>query len=98
MPSDNTYLFRGKVWVYRSWHMVSLPEDVSVGLKKLYRGLTAGFGSLPVEATIGDTTWQTSIFPEDRTGPFMLPLKLLVRKQERFGEGDTITFQVHIIA
>ena len=49
-----------------------------------------GFGSVPVEATIGRTHWRTSLFPSKSAGGFMLPLKAAVRRAEGFGEGDSV--------
>ena len=74
-----------KVWLYpgaAAWYFVSVPKSKSATLKKAFLGLTAGFGSLPVTATIGQTTWKTSIFPESKSGCYMLPLKASVRKKE----------------
>lgn len=97
MSTKTIYTFKSRVWQLRSWYMVSLPKDKSDGLKKLYRGLTGGFGSLPVQATIGKTSWKTSMFPEDRSGPFMLPLKKAVRSAEQFTRGDTITYTIEVL-
>jgi hypothetical protein len=62
----------------------------------MYKGLTKGWGSLPVEVTIGKTTWKTSIFPDSKSGTFILPIKAVVRKKEEVYEGDarTIVFSV----
>lgn len=100
MPSSTLFTFKGKVWVWPgegAWYMVNLPKDKSNGIRKLFQGLTGGFGSLPVKATIGLTTWRTSIFPESKNGAYMLPLKKLVRKNEKIHEGDMITFSLQIM-
>ena len=41
---------------------------------------THGFGSVRVEATIGGSTWRTSIFPSDDA--YILPIKKAVREAE----------------
>ncbi|MBI5038013.1 MAG: DUF1905 domain-containing protein [Candidatus Kerfeldbacteria bacterium] len=100
MTSNTIYKFKGKVWVWQgegAWHFVSLPKDKSTGIRKLYHGLTGGFGSLPVKVTIGKTTWKTSIFPESKAGQYMLPLKKDVRKAENFSEGDVITYKIQVL-
>ena len=48
-----------------------------------------GFGSLKVEATIGGSTFKTSVFPSKSQG-WMLPVKASVRKAEGLGEGDAV--------
>ena len=39
-----------------SFYLVSLPKSDSNEIRNLFDGLTNGFGSLKVEATIGHTT------------------------------------------
>ena len=52
-------------------------------------GMARGFGSLKVTATIGETSWRTSVFPSRETG-WMLPVKAAVRKAEALSEGDEV--------
>ncbi len=47
---------------------------------------------IPVTATIGRSTWQTSLFPQD--GRYIVPVKAQVRNSERLDEGQTVT--VHL--
>ena len=79
-----------------TWHFLSLggePAEVlaATALMRRLEGLGRGFGSLRVRATIGDTTWQTSVFPqksEDGSAEWILPVKAAVRKAEDLAEGD----------
>ena len=57
-------------------------------MRKL-EGNSRGFGSLKVAATIGGTTFKTSVFPSKETG-WLLPVKAAVRKAEGLAEGDTV--------
>ncbi len=95
-----TYTIKAKVWLYpgesSSWHFLSVPKKESEMIKESFRGLTRGFGSLPVSVTIGKTSWVTSIFPESKSGVYMLPLKVQVRKREGIFEGDTVTVSLKI--
>ena len=88
------YVFRGKVWLYpsevASWHFVTIPKAVSSKIKEKYSGLSKGWGSLPVTACIGKTTWTTSIFPDSKSGTYILPLKASVRKREGIFVDDTV--------
>ena len=45
-----------------------------------------GFGSIPVIVKLGKTEWKTSIFPDSKSGTFLLPLKAQVRKKEEVEE------------
>ncbi len=56
-----------------------------------------GFGSVRVEATIGKTSWKTSIFPDSRSGTYLLPLKASVRRAEDLVDGDEITFALSVV-
>ncbi|KKQ80323.1 MAG: hypothetical protein UT03_C0027G0011 [Candidatus Moranbacteria bacterium GW2011_GWD2_38_7] len=87
-------LYEGKS---RVWHMIFLPKGLSNDLKKFFEGMTSGFGSLPVEVTIGKTTWRTSIFPENKEGAFLLLLKAEVRRKENISAGDTVPFLLKIL-
>lgn len=82
----STYSFTATVWIYpgeqANWHFLTLPKAAGQEIKKTFSGLTRGFGSLPVTATIGNTKWNTSIFPEKTSGSYLLPLKASVRKVE----------------
>lgn len=73
------------------WHFVTIPKDISEEIKSRFGDRTRGWGSLPVSATIGATTWKTSIFPDKKAGAYLLPLKADVRKKEHIGAEDTIS-------
>ncbi len=74
-----------------AWHFIQLPLDLGEELAKIASGsgMRGRWGSLKVEATVGQTTWNTSIFPDD-DGSFLLPVKADVRKAEDVGEGDLV--------
>ena len=54
-----------------------------------------GFGSLKVRATIGDTPFQTSLFPSKELG-WLLPVKASVRKAEAIAEGDAVSVTLEV--
>lgn len=77
--------FEGEVfrWAARldsDWYFVALPVDLSEAVRETqtYR---RGFGGVRVEATIGTSTWRTSVFPQS-DGAYVLPLKRAVRDRE----------------
>ena len=78
------------------WHFLSVAKKQSEEIKKLFAGATRGWGSLPVEVTLGKTSWKTSIFPDKKSGTYLLPLKADVRKKEGVAHGDIVNFVVHI--
>jgi hypothetical protein len=94
-----TYKMKAKVWLYSgmaAWHFITLPQKESAKIKEIFGGVKKGWGSIPVQVTIGNTTWKTSIFPDKKTGAYLLPLKADVRKKEKIFEGDTINFIIEI--
>lgn len=50
-----------------------------------------------VQVRIGKTTWETSIFPDSRSGVYILPLKAKVRRAEGIRAGDTIAFTLDLL-
>jgi hypothetical protein len=94
------YTFKSKVWKYpgmAGWHFASVTKQVSAQIKKSRIGVPRiGWGSIPVTATIGKTKWKSSIFPDKKSGTFLLPLKAEVRKKEKITAGDTFTLTLNI--
>jgi len=93
------YKVKGEVWLWPGdtpWHFVNVGKKQSEEISKLYGKKRRGFGSLPVLVTVGKTSWKTSIFPEKKSGTYLLPLKVDVRKKESITDGDTITFSLEI--
>ena len=83
-----------------SWHFVTI-EGVAAEairatalIRRLEGGQRRGWGSIRVSATIGDTNWQTSVFPSRENGGYLLPVKATVRKAEGLAAGDEVT--VHL--
>jgi len=57
--------------------------------RRLELGKRRGFGSVKVTAQIGDTRWQTSLFPQ-KSGGWFLPVKKPVRLAEGLDFGAEI--------
>ena len=79
-----------------SWFFVVLSGDVVGDIHYAAMGRTGGFGSVKVRATIGETTWETSLFPSKEAGGFVLPVKAAVRKAEGLAEGDAVALSLRI--
>ncbi len=75
-----------------AWRFVNVDKKLSADLKEKYAKKTRGFGSLRVTATIGKTSWKTSIFPDKQSGTYLLPLKAAVRRAEGIDDDDTVAF------
>jgi hypothetical protein len=90
--------FTAELWLHEggSWHFVSVPLDLSDDIKAEYGGMAGGFGSLRVEATIGGSTWRTSVFPS-KTGEYVLPVKQQVRRAEQIQDGDAVEVSLRVL-
>ena len=86
------YEFSAPLWQWMArrdeWFFVSVPEGMSDEIAARSDGLSGGFNSVPVQVTIGRTSWRTSIFPGG-DGRYSLPLKRSVRIAESI-ERDSI--------
>jgi Domain of unknown function (DUF1905) len=96
-----SYVMTEKIWLYTggmaAWHFITLTKKVGQEIKEAYGKSARGFGSLPVEVTIGKTVWKTSIFPDKRVGSYLLPIKAQVRKQEGIEAGDLVKFSIVLL-
>jgi hypothetical protein len=79
------------------WHFLSVPEDVSDDIEAEYGHRAGGFGSVKVEATIGGSVWQTSLFPDAKRKTYVLPVKKPARIAEGLVAGSTATVQLTVL-
>jgi len=97
------YRFAAPLWIWDasgegSWHFVTLPEDAADEIKAVTDGrVRRGFGSVRVEATVGLTTWRTSIFPSKESGSYVLPVKKEVRSRADVEEGDQVAVELTLL-
>lgn len=87
------FVFRARIWLYEgasAWHFVTLPKPLSARIKSVAAGRNKAFGTVRVEASIGDTRWRTSIFPDNKLAAYVLPIKATVRKREQLQAGVTV--------
>ena len=86
--------FRAELWEWEAkggWFFVTLPDELADDIRaRTDDGLRRGFGSVRVEATVGGSTWRTSVFPDTTSGSFVLPVKKPVRIAEGIEPGDTV--------
>jgi uncharacterized protein DUF1905 len=83
--------FRGEIWFWRGpapFHFVTVPIKECAELQEVSPLVTYGWGVIPVIATVGETTWSTSLFPKD--GGYLVPIKASVRDTEQLELGDDV--------
>lgn len=101
-----TFRARAALWQWTtpeapaSWYFLTLGGELGESLRamalmrRLESGAKHGWGSVKVTATIGDTTWATSMFPHKESGGYILPVKAAVRKAEGIVPGDEVELTV----
>ena len=89
---------RGRVWLWQgsdgapakgSWYFLTIDGETAQAIRAAATN-AAAWGSVYVEASIGNTTWRTSLFPSKQAGGWLLPLKAAVRKAEKVVEGSEV--------
>ena len=94
--------FEAELWIWDarrgdSWTFVSLPVPESEEIRDLTAGQPRGFGSVRVRASIGGSSWSTSIFPDSARGAYVLPVKKAVRAAEKLSAGDVAIVTVEVV-
>lgn len=92
-----SFEFTGKIWHWRGpapYYFVTVPAEESSEIKAIASLVTYGWGVIPALAQIGETQWQTSLFP--KKGLYLVPLKDAIRKAEELAEGDEVTLRLEI--
>ena len=79
-----------------SWHFLTVPVEQAVEVRLLTIGPRNAFGSIKVEASIGDVRWRTSLFPVSKTGEYVLPVKADVRRRAGIAAGDEVMVSLEL--
>ena len=92
--------FTGPLWLWTgengAWHFITLPAELSDEIRAHAMIALRGFGSARVEATIGDVSWRTSVFPV-KEGGYILPVKAEVRQKAGIAAGDEVTVELQLL-
>ncbi len=89
--------FSGEIWYWRGpspYHFVTVPADKSAELRAVAPVVSYGWGMIPVSARIGQTSWETALFPKD--GRYVVPIKDVVRAAEGLDQGDPVSLELTV--
>jgi hypothetical protein len=93
LADDLTLEFTAPLWRWEArrelWTFVSLPAAVTEDVRDLA-------GAVRTHARVGTTQWWTSVFPQESTGPYVLPIKRSVRTANGLELGDDVTVWVQL--
>ncbi len=97
MDGGERFEIRSELWKWQpadqtagGWCFVNVDARTATEIRYAALGRASRFGSIRVTATIGETSWKTSLFPHKETGGFLLPVKADVRRRERLEVGQDI--------
>jgi hypothetical protein len=93
------YRFTATLWRWPkgNWFFVTLPFDVADEIDDHASSARVGFGSVRVDVTLGDSTWQTSVFPSKPAESYVLPVKAPVRRAEGIDDGDDVDGTLRLV-
>jgi hypothetical protein len=89
--------FDGAVIEWRGpapYYFVPVPDPECEDIREVAAMATYGWGVIPVAARLGETDFETSLFPKD--GGYLLPLKDAVRRPEGLAVGDEVTVRLTV--
>ncbi len=89
--------FSGSIWFWKGpapWYFVTVPDEESDDLEATVATVSYGWGMIPVTVRVGDTEWDTALWPKD--DHYIVPLKADVRQAESLREGDTVTVKLEV--
>jgi hypothetical protein len=90
--------FSGPIFTWRGpapFYYVAVPDEESEDIRDVANAVSYGWGVVPVHATIGGTSYETSLFPKD--GRYLLGVKAAVRRSERLDEGDRVAVRMTVV-
>lgn len=90
----SSFSFTATIWKWpgqAGWHFVHLPREYFEPIRTKY-----GKGMIKISATLGKTTWDTSLFPLVKDRSMMICIKAKVRKAEDVMAGDEVKVRVKV--
>lgn len=105
MPSlCSEFRFNDTVWIRNngkhkgSRYFVNVDQGSSQAIQALAASKPRKWrGSVKVKATIGFVSRETSIFPDKKSGTYLLPLKSAIRKELRIEEWSKVLVSLSLI-
>jgi hypothetical protein len=94
-----TFTLTANMWMYpgkAAWHFVTIPPHLSSEIDEFFAHAKRGWGSLRVHVRVRETEWTTSIFPDNKTHSYLLPIKSEVRKKEHLLADHPVALEIEI--
>jgi hypothetical protein len=87
--------FSGELWYWRGpapFHFITVPPDGARAIHGVAADVTYGWGMIPVTVRIGESAWETALWPKD--GGYVVPVKDAYRKAEGLALGDNVSVRL----
>lgn len=95
-----TFSFTAELGVWEgkgaAWVLAHLPLDDSDEIREIVPN-PRGFGSIRVRVAIDEIEWLTSIFPDSKSGRYIVFIKAPIRKKANVDIGDTVDFRITLL-
>ncbi|GAB6903520.1 DUF1905 domain-containing protein [Kineosporia succinea] len=78
------------------YYFLPIPPEMVDAVREVAADVTYGWGMVPVEATIGASSWETSLWP--REGGYLLPVRKWVQKAQTMDVGETATVGMRVVS
>jgi uncharacterized protein DUF1905 len=96
IPGEMFLEFPGELYSWRGpapYHFIKVPDEECVALREVSPVVSYGWGVIPVRVRIGESVFETSLFPKD--AGYLVP-RDVVRKAEGLVIGDTVMVELAI--
>ena len=86
-----------------TYHLVTITGETAEAIavhERLHRlefGARRGFGSVKVIARVGETQWNTSVFPQSKKTEWVLLVSKKVMRAEDLTEGDGVSLELDLL-
>lgn len=92
------FTFKNVVWkdpVSAGWYFIDLDDVLSHKIKELPDKKVSKLGLLKAVATIGSTSWETTLFPTKK-GNYVMSIVKNIRRKERIEDKDMLEVKIEI--
>ena len=92
------FTFSAPLWKWSggNWFFLTLPADTAADIRAFAADNVSALGTVRVVARVGETEWQTSLFPSNEHDSFLLPVKAAVRRAEKLEAGAEVAVALEV--
>ena len=83
-------------WSGGNWFFLTLPPSTAADIRAFAAANASALGTVRVVARVGETEWQTSLFPSNEHESFLLPVKAAVRRAEKLEAGAEVSVALEV--